>query len=352
MAGNDINLILSDDDSDDQFIQVPIKKKDFGDFITSLLGQPETINGRKYGAFTIDHAWLANLHHLIDQRINLQAKSTLVDFTATISYYDAPDRTITTAKGFIHFQETRITTTKSIILTWTYLVIFPGKPTPEKQEISVRFIADPSLRIPRPEAAFNRVDVRTGGLAIFTVSHTERTWGDDITGLIVREIDESFKLETFYDKHHGAIQLILALVSVAAGLFLPGYIEELIRHQQATNIFLNALPQGAPLSSLNIDDKLNLIVALLNPTNQLYAVGTGYKLLSLAGSLLIAFIILTAIDPSPKSHLLLTKKDYVQKEIYEKKERFKFIKALASLATALAIGVGGNYVYYLLHLPS
>ncbi|WP_122516966.1 hypothetical protein [Pseudomonas viridiflava] len=352
MAGNDINLILSDDDSEDQFIQVPIKKKDFGDFITSLLGQPETINGRKNGSFKIDHAWLVNLHHLIEQRIKLQAKSTLVDFTAVVSYHDAPERTITTAKGFINFHETRITTTKSIVLTWTYLVSFPGKPAPEKQEISVRFIADPSILITRPEAAFNRIDAQSGGLAIFTVAHTERTWGDDITGLLVREVDECFKSDTFYDKHNGVITGVSALVCVAVGLFLPGYLEELIRYKEATNLFATALPNGISFSSLDIDAKLNLIITILQPSNQLHAVGTGYRILSLFCSLAIAVAVLTVFDPKKKSHILLTKKDITEKESYDKKERFKLFKALLSVVSAVALGVGGNYVYYMLHLPT
>lgn len=232
MAGNDINLILSDDDSDDQFIQVPIKKKDFGDFITSLLGQRETINGQKAGSFVIDHEWLLNLHHLIDQRIKLQAKSSLVDFSATISYHNAPDRTITTAKGFAHFNETRITTTESIVLTWTYLVIFPGKPSPEKQEISVRFVSDPSVLISRPGAILGRIPELTGGLASFTVAHTERTWGDDISALLIREIEACFKPETFLDKYHNTITSILGITCLMAGIFLPGYIEELIRQKK------------------------------------------------------------------------------------------------------------------------
>lgn len=352
MAGSDINLILSDDDSDDQFIQVPIKKKDFGDFITSLLGQPETINGRKNGSFRIDHAWLVNIHHLIEQRIKLQAKSTLVDFTAIISYHDAPDRTITTAKGFIHFNETRITTTKSIAITWTYLVIFPGKPAPEKQEISIRFIADPSILITRPEATFNRIAEPSGGLATFSVAHTERTWGDDITALLMREVDECFKAETFFDKHHDAITSILAIICFATGIFLPGYIEELIRHKEATELFIKTLPNGILFTSLNTEEKLNLILTVLQPSNQLHAIGTGYKVLSFFCSLAIAVVIMFGFDTKKKSYILITKKDNTDKDSDEKKEKFKLTKKLISVVSAIALGVGGNYAYYLLHLPS
>ncbi|MDM7480400.1 MAG: hypothetical protein P3W96_000020, partial [Halomonas sp.] len=75
-----------------EFVKVPIKKKDFGDFITNLLGQPETISDKKIGVFEAKYEWLVHLHHLIDQRINQQAKSNLVDFSAVFNYRDAPER--------------------------------------------------------------------------------------------------------------------------------------------------------------------------------------------------------------------------------------------------------------------
>lgn len=352
MAKNDLNILLSDDESDDQFIQVPIKKKEFGDFITSLLGQPETINGIKNGSFQIDHAWLINLHHMIDQRIMLQAKSNLVDFTAVISYHDAPDRTITTANGFVYFSETRITTTKSVKLTWTYLVVFPGKPAPEKQEISVLFATDPSILITRPDAPFNRIGEPSSGLASFTVAHTERTWGDDIITLLVREVDQCFKPKTFYDEHHDVITLFLAAMCFTAGIFLPGYIEDLIRYREATEILVKALPNNTLITSLNIDEKLNLILTILQPTNQLHVVGTGYKVLSFLGSLVISITIIFGFDPKKKSHILITKKDISEKESHGKKERFKLIKKILSVISAIALGVGGNYIYYLLKLPA
>lgn len=40
---DDLSLVVSGNDDDETFVQVPIRKKDFGDFITNLLGQPEKI---------------------------------------------------------------------------------------------------------------------------------------------------------------------------------------------------------------------------------------------------------------------------------------------------------------------
>jgi len=352
MAANDLNLILSEDDSESQFIQVPINKKDFGDFITGLLGQPETIHARRNGSFSVDHNRLINLHNMIDQRIKLQAKASLVDFSAKFSYHNAPDRTLTTAKGFVHFNETRITTTKSVTLTWTYLVFFPDKPSPEKQEIFVKFIADPSIFITDSETTFNFISEHSGGAAIFTVSHTERTWGDDISALLTREINETFKTKSFFSKHEETIKATLVFFIIMTGIFLPDYIEELIRDKEAASIFLNALPNGTPFASLNIENKLNVVITLLQPSNQLHTIGTGYKILSIVCSMGISLAILLGLGTTQRSHILITKKDIEAKEAHEKKEQFKLLKTIASVLTAIAIGVGGNYAYYLLHLPS
>lgn len=142
-----LNVLVSGDNSEDQYVQVSIKNKDFGDFITNLLGQPENISGVTVGTFEATHEWLVHLHHLIDQRIKQQSPSALVDFSAKLKYDKGPDRRITTIEGFLHFSEARIVSTKSISITWTYLVSFPNKPAPEKQEISIQLVTDKAATI-------------------------------------------------------------------------------------------------------------------------------------------------------------------------------------------------------------
>jgi predicted choloylglycine hydrolase len=184
------------------------------------------------------------------------------------------------------------------------------------------------------------------------VAHTERTWGDDISALLIREIEACFKPETFLDKYHNTITSILGITCLMAGIFLPGYIEELIRQKEVAEFFLKALPNGNSFTSLSIDEKLNLALTILQPSNQLHTIGTGYKLLSMVCSMAISAVILFGFDTTKKSHILLTKKDSSEKECEEKKEKFKLAKRLISVASAIALGVAGNYAYYLLHLPS
>lgn len=306
-------------DYNEKFIQVTIKQKDFGGFISNLLGQPESKNGYESGSFTINHEQLVNLHRLIEQRIKLQAQSTLVDFSVLIRYDDAPERKITTPNGFIHLSETRITTTKSISLIMTYLVLFPGRPSPEKQEISVKFIADSSTLVTSSGSVFERVFDYNGGLAVFEVSHTERTWGDDISALVHREVRGCFKPHSYFQKHAGEIKFISAIIIISLGVFIPDYIEELLQRKEVASIMMQSLPNNVSFASLAIDDKLNLIFNVIQPSAQLHKVGTFCRILSLFCSMAL-IVLFTFLIPKQKSHILVTKKDYQEKEKHDNKK--------------------------------
>lgn len=351
MTDKKLSITLTNDESDEKFIQVPIKQKDFGNFISNLLGQPESISGYESGSFIVNHEQLVNLHRLIEQRIKLQAQSTLVDFSALIRYDDAPERKITTASGFIHLSETRITTTKSVSLVMTYLVLFPGRPSPEKQEISIKFIVDSSTIVASSDSVYERVFDYSGGLAVFEVSHTERTWGDDISALIDREVKTCFKPRSFFQNNSGEIMFLSGIIIISLGIFIPDYIEDLLQKKEAASIIMHSLPDNTSFASLAIDEKLNLIFDIIQPGAQLHKVETFYKILSLFCSMGILALFFYLV-PKQKSHILITKKDYQERDIHDKKKRFGVLKVMASAITAVALGVLGNYSYYLLHLPS
>jgi len=81
--------------SNEKSLEIPVKKEDLGVFISSLLGQPQSIERELYGKVDIDHSWLTNLHHLISQRIHQQADASLINFTAEIFYAKGLKRSLT-----------------------------------------------------------------------------------------------------------------------------------------------------------------------------------------------------------------------------------------------------------------
>ena len=94
-------------DENDIMLSLPIKRQDLGDFISNLLGQPQSIEQILDIKFDIDHEWLINLHELINQRITQQSTSKLINFTAFIYFEDGMKRTINSYPAFKTYQETK-----------------------------------------------------------------------------------------------------------------------------------------------------------------------------------------------------------------------------------------------------
>ncbi|MEE5045510.1 hypothetical protein V2J81_19305 [Pseudomonas alliivorans] len=351
MTSNDLNLILSSENSDESYIQVPIKKVDFGDFITNLLGQPETIHSGTDDTFIVTHEWLVHVHHLLEQRIKLQANSSLVDFSATIKYEEAPSRKITTANGFIHFNETLSASTASIMIAWTYLVFFPNKPSPEKQEITLRISTSHTSLLDMDTPYIPRMISKEGFISL-TVAHTERTWGDDIIALLNREIKAIAIPKSLISRCKEFALPFLAGLLFLAGLFLPDIIEQLLRQKETASLLLNFYPANGSIDKLSVDEKLNIVLNLLNPENQLTKVSPIYKAISITIGAGLAFLSLTWFESSAKSYILITRKDSKEKLAFEEKEKLAFKKKIFSFVIAILAGISGNLGYYWLHLPS
>ena len=96
------NLLIpkNDSHSDDVVISFPVPKNSLGDFVTSLLGQKQSLERTYAVNFEIDHAWLMNLHEMIDQRVHQQARAQLTNFTAVVYFENGTKRTISTIESF------------------------------------------------------------------------------------------------------------------------------------------------------------------------------------------------------------------------------------------------------------
>ncbi len=124
------------DDDANSVISIPVGKKDLGSFICNLLGQKQSLERTYDVVFEVDHPWLMNLHDMIDQRISQQANSNLINFSAVVYFENGSKRTITTVDAFRSYHETRPNISNGVKIVWEYLVHFPNRPHPEKQQIS------------------------------------------------------------------------------------------------------------------------------------------------------------------------------------------------------------------------
>lgn len=341
------NLKLVLDENEEQMVQVPIKRKDFGDFITNLLGQPETIRDKKIGTYTANLEWLIHLHHLLDQRIKQQANSSLVDFSAFFNYVDAPERKLTSIDSFLAFNEVKIVKTKGVKLTWTYLISFPNKPTPEKQEISLTLQKDRTEIVHLGGSRVTRHTTSKNGLAAYSISHTERTWGDDIQTLIDKELDNLFEKDKWYEKAIGWFVIFLSLAFFVAGIIVPDLVEQLIIERDINEIYSSLLPDGSTLSNLSMDEKITLIAELLDPNNQLHRVNIWYRAVSFICGVFLAGFTVASFERVKESFIIVTAEDKKHQKLCRSKNNMSLVKKVFSFSIAVAAGVLGNYAYYL-----
>lgn len=174
-------------------VALPFNEEQFKDFIVSLLGKPQTITKRFTGIFDIDKDNLISLYQILHQRINQQNNAKLIQFRATI-YYD--DNSTVTLNGFDHlisYNETLPLVSVSVHLTWQYLLKFQDKESFEKQEISISF---QTSNDGNPIGSMDEFYHPYRNVVGLRISHTARTWGADIEGLLSKHINTITKKDS------------------------------------------------------------------------------------------------------------------------------------------------------------
>ncbi|NEN92477.1 MAG: hypothetical protein F6K48_27685 [Okeania sp. SIO3H1] len=118
-------------------ISLSVNREAFQEFVVSLLGKPDSVDGYVEGAFEIDFGGFEQLHQIIDDRITKQNQSLLTQFTAKLFFNDNSSFSFSSINSFQEYKERRNLICTGFIFTWVYLVEFRDKKAPEKQEISV-----------------------------------------------------------------------------------------------------------------------------------------------------------------------------------------------------------------------
>jgi hypothetical protein len=134
MTDKTFSVVVTDNVSQDA-VAFPATPEKIGKFISGLLGQPQTISRQTSAIFDVDLSWFNHLHALIEQRIRQQNDAARTAFRAKIFYDGDLTRTIESVEGLQHFAETKKVRSTGIELHWSYVIKFPGKELPEKQEI-------------------------------------------------------------------------------------------------------------------------------------------------------------------------------------------------------------------------
>ena len=204
MAKNLLN-VTSKSGAEQDNLQIDIPRQNLGAFLSSFLGQPRRTRKTFIEPFSIDHSFICNLDRIIDQRVAGQQRATLTSFTASIYFDDGREQTETSREAFQAFKDTSLSRSKGLTVIWTYLVEFPGRDTPEKQEIELNISTDrvrqKSYDPGRKFSGFFRWILEKDeynsdiNIAIF---YTELTWGIDLLRYVENEIKKSFTNSNVY----------------------------------------------------------------------------------------------------------------------------------------------------------
>lgn len=346
-------------DDENTAIVLPLRKRDLGSFISSLLGQQQTIERDLEIKFDIDHHWVINLHELLDQRIKQQAEATLMSFTFVIYFSDGLKRTLTSVDALKNYAETKKQIPVGIKVLWTYLVPFPGRDHPEKQEIS--FSAQIHSKDDQlTKAIKNKFRIETKFLETivgeserssinYNIEHTERTWGDDLEVILSDQVDEVVRGEDTKDTLFNLTRLLLALAILVFSLVYPIYAISTMSEGSSKKMDLlineyREISAENPPSIAGVDEKLDQVADMI-ATGAKKTDGAEYGLLVLFFGPSIALIILRITRKGTSSFLVFSKESENHRKRKLKRENRSYIIVAVSYVFAIVGSIIANYGY-------
>jgi hypothetical protein len=178
-------------------ISIPVSGRDLASFIVDLLGQRRATEKVFLGySFIIDFQWLLNLHEVIAQRISSQNEGTLIDFKASLYFDSGRSNDIFTFSAFRSYRDISNETCIAVELNWVYLIKFPQKSLPEKQEINFTIAVDRYYKGKTRNRPYNFVEFLQIGMDMdsairIVIAYSDYTWGEDILAHISKLIEST-----------------------------------------------------------------------------------------------------------------------------------------------------------------
>lgn len=343
------NPINNNPDEPSYAIALPCSQEDFGTFIGSLLGKPQTISKAYRGAFEIKREDIHNSYHLVIQRVQQQNKATLIQFSVKLVFDDNSTVLLNSYDDFFAYSEVRPLVVVQAHLSWVFIVTFQDRNHPEKQEIDLSFITT----APGGLAIFETDDspvipiakLISGGIISFRIRHTARTWGADIESLLTGHIKHIIlpqsKSRDFAQRHSGKIAITLALT------FFLGTVGACAA--SANHISIEQLQALSPLiNNPNVTDqkvdKLLELVASGFWGKYFFSVFV-FTIFSFVAATLLGTWAEISADTRRPSYILLTKKSEQHKAESDKTYRFKWWSFLGSIAVSIATGIASNLLF-------
>jgi hypothetical protein len=344
---------------DQASIVLPLDEDTFKDFLVSLLGQPETIEGQMKGSFEINIGDFQKIDQLLDNRIETQNLSSLLEFKAKLFFDDDTSMSFNGVESFVSYNEIRPLICTGFIFTWSYLVKFHNKQASEKQEISISSVASKESSV---VFLSDFKDVQTNKI-IYSVRCTNKSWGIEIAELIRKTLLMLFKSNNslYFIRRKSSQSTIFFVFVTACILICFSYIFRkgiiILGIESCSSLMDQA--KSYIEKDVKLEQKINLILQLSSKCNGSIGFGDGstiyvillvvFVFLSVALSFALALKIVELIQPPDYHFILFTEKSRkVRKEYFRKLKGWRIFWAVTiSLGLILGItsGVIGNYIY-------
>lgn len=324
-------------------VLLPCTPETFADFVSGLLGAPQTIERHIFHPFELRLRDIENTFHLVDQRVRQQNEASLLQFAAKIYYDDNSSVLVASLSDLLHYNEVRPIVSKGVHLTWVYLVRFPDKSVPEKQQIDLTFRAW-IVEVAAEDLVFmrHRAPAHRGSITL-RIAHTARSWGVDLESLITNHLHSLFVEENlvkrFAHRHSGKIGF-LAFALVFFTLIIGSYATT--QHFNATLVSQAEAQFAKPVSA-----KLDYLIRQLASGSS--STADSWFAIMLIVSVIVAgavtIWIITLADSQRPSFVLLSRQAELSRAKALKKLERKWLMFLLSTLVAILAGVTGNWIF-------
>lgn len=330
-------------------VALPCEPNQFSNFISGLLGKPQTISNIYHGSFEVDHKEIENVFHLVNQRVLQQNEANLIQFTVKVIYNDNSSVLLNSIEDFKAYSEVRPLVSTQVHLTWSFLVKFQDRNYPEKQEIDLSFVTQSFQSISVFDSEISPSIPLTKlfgtGYAAFRIKHTARTWGADIESLLSGHIQHIIlpqpKIRGFVQEHSGKLAFIVGVLFFIGSIAACFISANEISAQQLE--IVNTLSENGA----DLDTKINTLLqtSASGFWGKYFFSLFVFTIFSLFLSILFAIWVETTADTKRPSYILLTKKSKQNKELKEARYSSKWRSFMFSIATSIVTGVVANILF-------
>ncbi|KEY19739.1 hypothetical protein [Kaistella antarctica] len=331
-------------DNQNGYLTLPFNENQFKDFVSGLLGKPQTMTRRIVGSFNVYLKDLQNFHNLIDQRISQQNNGHLIQLRTKIFFSDQSSVMLSSYEELLTYNEVKPIESIGVKMSWSYLIQFADKTVPEKQEIELTIIASPYKSIIEDDDI--PILYPSNGEFRILIQHTARSWASDIESLITNQIksilQEEGKISKFIRKNSSEIGVISALI-----FFLGSIVGIYINTKNFNLSELEKVQKFTNLPSQNIDKKINFILNYVasNEQNFYFIKSLIFIVISLIGAIILGTWINNLANNRKLSFVVLTRKSVKTKEKMYVKSQRKTTWFFLSLVITIVCGIASNFLF-------